>query len=263
MLERMARKNCNEKDPGPEVNIQVIVSLGLFYPRQSKEFIMVKIMILQRSPFPLTGLLLFSSLLLCSCQSAYYSTMEKLGVHKRDIMIDRVQEARNSQQEAKEQFASALEQFETVLGFQGGSLEEKYDKINTIYEDCARRADDVRSRIEKVEDVSEALFDEWQDELGQYTNKTLRRASEQKLKATRSHYEKLIAAMKRAEKNIQPVLNVFHDQVLYLKHNLNAAAIDSLQNELAGIETDVARLIREMESAIAEADAFISSLEKQ
>ena len=61
---------------------------------------------------------------LSGCQSAYYSTMEKLGVHKRDIMADRVSEARDSQEEAKEQFASALERFSSVLDFQGGTLEE-------------------------------------------------------------------------------------------------------------------------------------------
>ena len=38
-----------------------------------------------------------------ACQKAYYSTMEKFGVHKRDIMVDRVGEARDSQEEAKEQ----------------------------------------------------------------------------------------------------------------------------------------------------------------
>ena len=50
----------------------------------------------------------FLPLFLCffftgGCQKAYYGTMEKFGVHKRDIMVDRVEEARDSQQEAKEQ----------------------------------------------------------------------------------------------------------------------------------------------------------------
>jgi hypothetical protein len=31
------------------------------------------------------------------CSSMYYGAMEKLGVHKRDIMVDRVKEARDSQ----------------------------------------------------------------------------------------------------------------------------------------------------------------------
>ena len=106
---------------------------------------------------------------LLGCESTYYKTMETVGYHKRDIMVDRVQEARDAQ---------------------------------------------------------------------------------------------LIGAMKRAERKIDPVLAAFRDQVLYLKHNLNAQAIASLQSELASIETDVAKLIKEMEASIKEADAFISSMEK-
>jgi hypothetical protein len=37
---------------------------------------------------------------LSGCSSMYYGTMEKLGVHKRDIMVDRIKEARDTQDRA-------------------------------------------------------------------------------------------------------------------------------------------------------------------
>jgi hypothetical protein len=61
------------------------------------------------------------------CSSAYYATMEKFGVHKRDLLVKRVTQARESQVEAKEQFASALEQFRSVVAVDGGNLEAKYN----------------------------------------------------------------------------------------------------------------------------------------
>ena len=61
--------------------------------------------------------------LVFGCESTYYKTMETMGYHKRDIMVDRVQDARDAQEDAKEQFESALEKFSSVLGFQGGNLE--------------------------------------------------------------------------------------------------------------------------------------------
>jgi len=200
--------------------------------------------------------------LMFGCESTYYKTMETMGYHKRDIMVDRVQDARDAQEEAKEQFESALEKFSSVLGFQGGNLEEKYDQLKNEYEESATRADAVRSRIAAVEDVAEDLFAEWQEELNQYTSSSLKRSSARKLRETKNKYGQLIAAMKRAERKIDPVLSAFQDQVLYLKHNLNAQAIASLQSELASIETDVARLIKEMEASIKEADSFIRSMEK-
>ena len=194
------------------------------------------------------------------CQKAYYSTMEKFGVHKRDIMVDRVEEARDSQQEAKEQFRSALEQFSTVLNFKGGRLEDKYKTLQAEYDKSKAKAEEVKERIDAVEDVSEALFDEWEDELDQYSNKSLRRDSEKKLDRTRRQYEQLIKAMRSAEAKIAPVLKAFHDQVLYLKHNLNAQAIASLQSELVAVESDIAVLIKEMEKSIGEADSFIKTM---
>ena len=188
--------------------------------------------------------------------------MESMGYHKRDIMVDRVQDARDAQEEAKEQFESALEKFSNVLGFRGGNLEEKYDQLKDEYDVSVIKADAVRSRIAAVENVAGDLFAEWQEELNQYTSSSLRRSSASKLRETKRQYAQLIGAMKRAERKIDPVLAAFHDQVLFLKHNLNAQAIASLQSELASIETDVARLIREMEASIKEANAFISSMEK-
>ena len=200
--------------------------------------------------------------LLFGCETTYYKTMETLGYHKRDIMVDRVEDARDAQEEAKEQFESALEKFSSVLGFHGGNLEEKYDQLKDEYDESVIKADAVRSRIAAVENVAEDLFAEWQEELNQYTSSSLRRSSARKLRETKRKYAQLIGAMKRAEKKIDPVLSAFHDQVLYLKHNLNAQAIASLQSELASIETDVARLIKEMEASIKEADSFIRSMEK-
>ena len=194
------------------------------------------------------------------CQKAYYGTMEKFGVHKRDIMVDRVEEARDSQEEAKEQFQSALDQFTTVLNFKGGKLEDKYKTLQAEYDKSEAKADDVKKRIDAVEDVSEALFDEWDDELDQYSNASLRRDSERKMVQTRRQYDQLIKSMRKAEAKIDPVLRAFRDQVLYLKHNLNAQAIASLQSELVGVESDIADLIQEMEKSIGEANSFIKTM---
>ena len=216
----------------------------------------------RKVPVPFCLLSVFVIVGLWGCQTVYYGAMEKMGVHKRDIMVDRVAEARDAQSEAKEQFKSALEQFTTVLGVKGGALEEKYTTLNDTYEISEKKAESVHERIRKVEGVSEALFDEWKNELKEYSNEKLRKDSQQKLDTTRRHYSQLIVAMKKAEKKIAPVLSAFKDQVLYLKHNLNAQAIASLQNELVAVEGDIALLVKEMELSIKEANAFIETLKR-
>ena len=198
-----------------------------------------------------------------SCQSIYYKTMEAFGHHKRDLLVSCVQEARDAQEDAKEQFQSALEKFSAVVDFRGGELKEIYEGLKTELDRSESKAKAVSNRISDVDDVASALFKEWESELEQYANQDLRRSSEQKLRQTRQRYSQLIGAMKRAEAKIAPVVTAFRDQVLFLKHNLNAQAIASLQDELVSVETDIASLIKEMEASIAEADAFIRSMGKE
>jgi predicted nucleic acid-binding Zn-ribbon protein len=208
-------------------------------------------------------LVLMVLVLTVGCQSVYYSAMETFGRHKRDILVDRVEKARDSQEAAKDQFQSALERFSEVLGYQGGALEDKYNQLKAELDRSEARAQDVRKRIASVEDVAGALFNEWEGELRQYSNQSLRRKSEEQLRATRRRYDQLIDAMHRAESKIEPVLSPLRDQVLFIKHNLNAQAIASLQSELATIETDVASLIRDMEASIAEANEFIEAMSRE
>ncbi|MGR9117378.1 MAG: DUF2959 domain-containing protein [Gammaproteobacteria bacterium] len=202
-------------------------------------------------------------LALSACSSVYYKGLEKIGIPKREVMVHRVEKARDTQEETKQQFKSALEQFTAVTNFRGGDLEATYNKLNAEYEASVEKAEEVNKRISDIEDVSEALFDEWENELNQYSNANLRRNSQQKLIATKAHYNQLIGAMRRAEAKIEPVLSVFRDQVLYLKHNLNAQAIASLKGQLGSVQADVSVLVAAMEKSINEANAFIKTMEQQ
>ena len=200
---------------------------------------------------------------LTGCQSAYYSAMEQVGYHKRDIMVDRVEEAKESQQDAQQEFTSALEAISALTQFDGGELESVYNQINDQYLDSEKAAEKVRERIAAIEDVSEALFDEWQGELDLYTSRKLRRSSEQKLRETKASYKTMLSAMKRAEDKMTPVLNTLRDNTLYLKHNLNANAIGALQGEFINLEQDIQYAIKQMNAAIAESDKFLQKLSQK
>jgi len=195
------------------------------------------------------------------CSSVQYSAMEKVGVYKRDILVDRVEDAQEAQQTAKEEVKSAYEQFTTLVNVDGGDLEKTYKRLQDSVDDTQDSVDEVDQRIEAIERVAEDLFDEWREELDQYSSASLRRSSEQKLRDTRVRYQQMLASMKRARGRIDPVLNVFQDHVLFLKHNLNARALASLKHEVSSIEGKVDVLIRDMETAIAEAGRFIATMQ--
>lgn len=201
------------------------------------------------------------AVLAAGCSSTYYNAMEKFGFAKREILVDRVEDTRDAQNQAKEQFASALDEFLAVTKIDGGELQKKYDSLNRAFTRSEQRAQEVRDRLAAVEDVAEALFREWRQELKQYSSATLRRESERELDRTRDRYEELMRVMRRAADRMEPVLATFRDQVLFLKHNLNARALASLTTTNRELEADITRLVADMEASIREAEDFIRTMQ--
>lgn len=198
---------------------------------------------------------------LSGCQSAYYSAMEQVGVHKRDILVDRVEDAQKSQEKAQKQFKSALDQLTELIQFDGKDLQRQFKKTEQQYDACRTAADDVSNRINSIESVADALFKEWNAELKQYSNNTLKQESARKLKETQQRYKTLLASMRKAEQKMAPVLSALQDNTLYLKHNLNAQAIGALQGEFQNIKQDIEILLKEMNTAISQSTQFIQSLQ--
>ncbi len=208
----------------------------------------------------MVGLLMVAPVFLSGCATAPYGIQEKFGIEKRDILVNRIKSVAKSQAEAKEEFKDALEAFRAVIDVDAGALETVYDDLSRAYDKADSQANDVRARVAAVKRVSRDLFREWESELDSYSDAGLRRASEQQLRNTQNRYEALTDKMDGATASMTPVLAVFKDRVLYLKHNLNARAIAALDTETSDLEGDVARLITEMERSISAADAFIQEM---
>ncbi len=198
--------------------------------------------------------------LLAGCASTGIAVREKLGTPKREQLVDRVDETRDAQENAKEQFASTLDELKALSEFDGGELENAYSRLKKQLDRAEDRADKVSSKIKSVERVGNALFGEWEEELEEYSTESLRRASERQLDETRDAFGEVLVAMKAAENKMGPVLNAFSDQVLFLKHNLNARAIASLDDTLIELESEIAALIADMEASIDEANSFIDEM---
>ena len=204
--------------------------------------------------------LLCGALVLPACSSTGIAIRERLGTPKREQLVDRVDETRDAQESAKEQFASTLDELKSLSGYDGGELEAAYKRLNSQLERAEDRAERVSDKIRSVDRVANALFSEWEDELDEYATESLRNASARQLDETKQKFGDLLYAMRKAESKMDPVLAAFGDQVLFLKHNLNARAIASLDSTLGELEGEIELLISDMEASIAEANAFIDEM---
>ncbi len=197
---------------------------------------------------------------LTGCQTLYLNSLEQIGIEKREVLHSRVIKTKQSQTLAKEQFSDSLTAFKQLVAFEGGELEKTYRQLNKSYEKTEARALEVSKRIEAMDKVAQLLFKEWRSELSQYQNKKLKQKSQILLNQTEGDYKFMLKSMWAAEATMQPVLKSMHDQVLFLKHNLNAQALSQIDVEVTNIEKEVANLIIDMNKSIQSADQFIQSL---
>ena len=194
--------------------------------------------------------------------TAYLKALEKVGVEKRDLLVKRVDNAKEAQQEAQQQFKDSLEEFQSLVGYDGGALEAQYEKLKSSYESSKSKADEVNSRIGGIESVAGKLFAEWEKEIGEFKDAGYKLESQRDLRDTRKRVDELVKTMKKAASRMDPVLAKLNDQVLFLKHNLNAKALGSLKSTADSLQVEVSGLIKEMEASINEANAFIAEMKK-
>jgi hypothetical protein len=189
-----------------------------------------------------------------------YSAWESVGVEKRDLFKREVNNVKEEQEDTQEAFKNALEQLKEVYAFDGGNLEREQKKLQASYNHAYKQSQDVHERIEKVDQVAKDLFEEWSGEIDEIKTSELRKKSSQQLSETKDRYGDLRKKLVKSESKIEPVLNRLHDQVLFLKHNLNAQAIAGLKVEGSKIESEISKLMKEMASSNKEAEDFIKSL---
>ncbi len=197
---------------------------------------------------------------LSGCTTIKYNALEKVGIHKRDLLVDNVEDTRDAQKEAQEQFQDALERFGQVIAIEETGLKKAYGRLNDEYEDSVDAAEEVSEEIGEVEDVAEDLFEEWGEEIETFTDPVLKRNSENQLRDTQARYAGMLETMKDAEASMKPVLDTMRDNVLYLKHNLNAQAVGSLESTFSELEGDIGILIERMNQSIARSNDFISRM---
>lgn len=207
-------------------------------------------------------ILLVFSLTACeTTQNIKYGALEKVGIHKRDILVDRIKDTSNTQEQAKQEFKSAYQELAELIDIDDNGLEKQYNTLKKAVDDSEQRTAELKNRIAKVDQVANDLFKEWQQELTQYQNDRLRSISANNLSTTKQRYAIIYQKMQQSYDKVLPVLRVLQDNTLYLKHNLNARAVSGLSSEVVTVEDKVTALIRQMEISIDESKKFIHQMQ--
>ena len=197
---------------------------------------------------------------LCSCQGLYFSTMERFGVDKRDILVERLETTNDALVVAGVRFDDAVAAYRSVFDAEEGRLEQQFENLSTAQRRCESASEDVNEAIASVQSVATLMFDDWKAETGEIMDADLRRASRDNYTKATARYERTLRAFRRFQARMDPVLTTFRDHVLFLKLNLHPHALGALQEQEEDIVADVKELGELIESAANETTEFNDSM---
>lgn len=199
--------------------------------------------------------------LISGCTTIYYNFWETLGKEKRELLRDNIAAASDDQKEVADEFQDALQRLKATYGIRGPKeLETAYEAAKDEYERASAKADALHARVERIDEIAGDLFDEWEGEMQSISDPKLKQRSRQSLHKTKKRFRDLSNALKEVDKSVEPVLVRLKDNVLYLKHNLNAQAIGSLDTEIRDIEKGIENLVSKINSATKASQQFINTL---
>ncbi len=201
-------------------------------------------------------LILASMVCLTGCVGGAYKSS---GQYKRDILIDRIEKARQCHERAKNQFEVVLINYSNVVDTAKGDLHDEYNKLSRQYNKTKAITKEISRRVVDVEKIGKSLFRDWEDELEGYENETIRRTSEEHLDTTRSNYLKVVHSLKDTQRRTENILKSLSDQMLFLSQNLNVGALKSFKEEITALKDDLKSLIKKMEKGIEEAEKFVKT----
>jgi hypothetical protein len=179
----------------------------------------------------------------------------------RDSLSRAVEDARGALAYSGRGYEGAAERFRDLTALDGGALERAYDTQAALYREQSAAAARVRARVDEVEAAGQALFAEWEAELGQYAADSLRAQSRARFGEARQRYDRMLAAMREAERAAAPALAALRDRTLALKHALNARAVGALDGTATAVRVEADAVREATARAVAEADRFLAGPE--
>lgn len=195
-----------------------------------------------------------------SCSTIYYSFWEAFGTEKRELLRDSIKKSNDIQEDTQSELQSALDRIRSEYKFDESELERTYDKLSSDYEAIKRKSESLSNRIDKVEDIANDLFGEWKDEAEEISNSKYKKESLKKREKTMTKFGELLKSMRNVEGSLKPFLVTFNDQVLFLKHNLNAKSLGAFKTEFRSIEKELSTLSQSIKKSSKEAEDFIDEL---
>jgi hypothetical protein len=165
--------------------------------------------------------------------------------------------------ETKVQLMQTMDVYNALMADDAKDRKKLYKSLQKEMDNTEKRRLKIAEEAAKMNAEADALFAQWGESAAAIENPDLRKRSEERLEATKASYAEIEAVGQKAADLYPPFMKDLQDQITYLGHDLNAAAVASLKPEAGKLNEKAKTLTRSLDDTIATANQKIGALRPQ
>jgi hypothetical protein len=163
----------------------------------------------------------------------------------------------------KTQLQKTTDVYNGLLAEDAKDRKDLYKKLQQEMATTDKRRAEIAVRAGEMNTEADTLFKGWADSTAAISDAALRKRSEDRLTKTKASYAQIGTVGQKATDLYGPVMKALQDQVTFLGHDLNPAAIASLKPNAVKLNTSVSELVKRIDDTISTADTTCAALRAQ
>jgi ElaB/YqjD/DUF883 family membrane-anchored ribosome-binding protein len=177
-----------------------------------------------------------------------------------DDLVASVERVSSELDASKAQLLGAIQALQKVTApeFKGDAVAAHKELVNAI-DDSEDQTDDLRKSLERMQAEAEPVFNQWTKDLEAYSNPEMRQRSQARLAAARERYDGVVAAVTPVLVECEAINQTLNDHALFLKHDMNPAAIATIQDDVKKVAKEASDLDGAFNAGKAAARAYVDS----
>ena len=172
---------------------------------------------------------------------------------KADRLITEVEEAQG-------QIRATLDSYGVLIASSAGDLRKPYRELDRAIDRCEKRRKEVSRQAEVTRTAADEYFTGWSASLPQIADTELRARSEARMSDSRTRFDGILEAGRRAAAAYEPFLAKLRDQWTYLGHDLNPSGIASLRPDALGLIESGTQVLVEIDGSLSQARSYVQSI---
>lgn len=164
--------------------------------------------------------------------------------------------------EAERSQLSIAESFERLNVIAAGRFDKEpaaqaYARFVQATDEATQQAKRFRECVGPMVEAAQPVFQQWQKDLQTITNEKLRQRGEMRFAVAKQRYDAITKVAVPAQQQLDGYVKELRDHAAFLAHDLNASAIQDIQDGVKVLAKTALGLDRDLKSCMAAARAYV------